>query len=670
MSRLLRLATYALCALGAAPVWAQLPHLELGVRLDPASREMRASAVLQARGDMRIRLHRSLALRSVEADGIQVAFARERQDAEWVLWRLEVRPGATLRVDYGGTLPALDRTLDHRGVLRDPMPMASPGGSFLPAAAGWYPVPASFFSYRVTLSVPADQRAVVPGRLVAEQWPGADPARYQAKFEFDQPANGIDLMAGPYTVREKLLPRPGGAPLRLRTYFYPEVEALAEGYLDDSWRYIEKYSRSIGEYPFTEFSIVASPLPLGFGMPTLTYIGTQVLRLPFIRDTSLGHEVLHNWWGNGVYADYDKGNWSEGLTTFMADYAYRENASPEAAREMRLGWLRDFAAISAGGHRPLAEFRSRAHGADAAVGYGKAAMVFLMLRDLVGGEAFGRGLRLFWNSHRFTVASWDDLRRDLEQTSGQALRGFFEQWLERPGGPNVRIGTARALRVDAGARLALSVEQLPPVYRLRVPVEIVTGQTVDLRWIDIDQAKQTVTLELARTPDGVRLDPDLRVWRVLAAEQLPPILRRWILADAARLALASDDESVRTAASLLAERLLESKPNRVPLADLNAGAEPGLIVGLAPDVDAALARLRLPPRPTRLVRGTAQVWTIERDAGTPPVAVISARDVASLQALMRPLPHYGAQSFIVFDGARAVERGVWPAPGPLIPVTR
>ena len=83
-------------------------------------------------------------------------------------------------------------------------------------------------------------------------------------------------------------------------------------------------------------------------MPTLTYLGIDVLRLPFIRATSLGHEVLHNWWGNGVYPDWQSGNWSEGLTTFLADYAYKEEESEAAAREMRIGWLRDYAAVPPG----------------------------------------------------------------------------------------------------------------------------------------------------------------------------------------------------------------------------------------------------------------------------------------------------------------------------------
>ena len=117
--------------------------------------------------------------------------------------------------------------------------------------------------------------------------------------------------------------------LRLRTVFAPALGPLAKDYLDSVAGYIARYEAAIGPYPFEGFSVVSSPTPTGFGMPTLTYLGESVLRLPFIRHSSLGHEVLHNWWGNGVYPDYASGNWSEGLTTFMADYAYaRKTAAP------------------------------------------------------------------------------------------------------------------------------------------------------------------------------------------------------------------------------------------------------------------------------------------------------------------------------------------------------
>ena len=164
----------------------------------------------------------------------------------------------------------------------------------------------------------------------------ADATGYRARYEFSRPAEGIELMAGPYNVTERLVERSGQSPLRIRTWFYQDMADLAEGYLADSARYIARYSQEIGPYPFDAFSVVASPLPTGFGMASLTYLGREVLRLPFIRATSLGHEVLHNWWGNGVTPDWETGNWSEGLTTFMADYAFQEDQVEAAKR--RDGW--------------------------------------------------------------------------------------------------------------------------------------------------------------------------------------------------------------------------------------------------------------------------------------------------------------------------------------------
>jgi hypothetical protein len=606
---------------------AAAPDLALDVRLDPATREFSAVAELsRAPHDYRFTPHPSLSVRRVE---------RERS--------------GLMRIEYGGTLPPLDRNIDFRGVLQALAPMAAPEGSFLGSASGWYPQPHKLFTYRVRLTLAGNQKGLVPGRLVSEN---AARGSYEATFEYDAPADGIDLMAGPYEVREKFTQLPDGKRVRLRTYFFSDLAALADAYLDDSARYIERYSNAIGPYPFSGFSVVASPLPSGFGMPTLTYIGAQVLKLPFIRATSLGHEVLHNWWGNGVLVDYARGNWSEGLTTFMADYAYKEAESPQAAREARLGWLRDLAALPAQAQRPLIAFRSRTHGADAVVGYGKSAMLFFMLRDAIGEEAFALGIRRFWRENSFRVASWDELIKAFELASGRKLDGFFEQWLTRAGAPAVRIVSARGEN-----NLQVSIEQVMPPYSLRLPLEFMFDNRSETRWVEIDREKQTVSLQFKDAPRTVRLDPELRVWRLLDREELPPILRRWIVARSPAVVFAS-----RTKAGIaLAERLFESSYRQVE----NLIDEPVLVMGLHADVDAALERLKLPPRPALLAgKGTAQVWTV---IGTN-VAVISAKDEAALEALLRPLPHYGSQSWLAFDGARVIERGAWPPTPRSVPV--
>jgi aminopeptidase N len=651
----------------AAPV-----HLDLDVDLDPASRRLHASAQFATPGESSFSLHRSLTVLAASVDGRPVDIAPVPGNGEIRTWRVSAPRGAVLRIDYGGTLPALDRTLDHRGVMRIAGPMSSTEGSFLHSESAWYPRPAARFSYRVKLSLPGDQRGIVPGRLAAEVLPANARGKYESVFEFEHPAEGIDLMAGPYTVHERIVQRDGARPLRLRAYFYAALESLAESYLEDSLRYIELYSRAIGAYPFGEFSVVASPLPIGFGMPTLTYIGADVLKLPFIRATSLGHEVLHNWWGNGVYVDYAKGNWSEGLTTFMADYFYKERQSPVAAQGMRLAWLRDFAAVPAGAHQPLSAFRSRTHGAEAAVGYGKAAMVFFMLRDVIGEEAFGRGIRLFWQHYRFNVASWDDLRVEFERAADRSLVAFFEQWVQRAGGPALGLTEARARTGSGTTELALTLTQPAPAYALEVPVELVAGHSTETRRIEVNRERYAATLVVDVVPEGIRLDPEFRLWRRLEKAALPPILRQWIIAKAPRLLVVSDSPDVQRAARSLAKRFFEVPARTAPLADVLRGTEPSLMVGLQADIDRALMALGLPPRPAIIeVRGSAQVWTIARGgSSSAPMAVVSARDAESIMMIVRPLPHYGGQSYLAFEGSRMIERGIWPAQARLVPVTQ
>lgn len=617
-------AAAAAVSLGAAAA----PDVSLDVRLDPATREFSAVAELwRPPREYRFTPHPSLTVRNV---------ALERS--------------GMMRIEYGGTLPPLDRNIDFRGVLKALPPMASPEGSYLGSAASWYPKPRSHFTYRVRLRLPANQKGLVAGRLVSEKTQGDS---YEATFEFEGPSDGIDLMAGPYEVRERFLQLPDKR-VRLRTYFFPDLAGLADAYLEDSARYIERYSSAIGPYPFFEFSVVASPLPSGFGMPSLTYIGAQVLKLPFIRATSLGHEVLHNWWGNGVLVEYARGNWSEGLTTFMADYAYKETESPQAARDMRLQWLRDLAAVPASAQRPILAFRSRAHGADALVGYSKSAMLFFMLRDTIGEDAFALGIRRFWRENRFRVASWLELIDAFQHASGRDLDPFFEQWLTRAGAPAVRIVSASGQKM-----VTVTIKQSVPPYALRLPVEFQFETGSETRWVEIEREEQTVSLQFKDEPKSVRLDPELRVWRLLEREELPPILRQWIVARSPAVLF----ETKTPSAVMLAKRLFESPFREVKAPD----GEPLLIMGLHADVDAALQRLKLPPRPAMLAgKGTAQVWTI---AGSN-VAVISARDEASLEALARPLPHYGSQSWLAFDGARVLERGAWPPVVRSVPVTK
>jgi hypothetical protein len=615
-------------------------------------------------GAIELTLARRFTVEQVLADGAPVPVAPQPAQVRRNRWRIPLEPPShahAIWVRYRGRLDPLPAA-EHREVLGGLPPMADLRGSFLPGGTGWYPeLGAASFTYQVSLDLPAEQRGLVPGRLIGER---IEDGRYRATFAFMQPAEAIELIAGPYQVEERLLQREGADPLRIRTYLHAEIRDLAKEYLSAIGGYVDLYSRWIGPYPFTEFSVVSSPLPTGFGMPTLTYLGVDVLRLPFIRRTSLGHEILHNWWGNGVYVDFRNGNWSEGLTAFMADYAYQEREGADAAREARLGLLRDIAAVPPGQDTPLRQFTARSHGTSQIVGYHKATLLFVMLRDLIGTAAFDAGVRRFWREHRFRRASWADLAAAFGGASGQNLGPFFDQWLSRRGAPHITIETAQVERTAAGYRVRIAVAQDSPPYALMLPVTVTTadGGRAENRVV-FTKERQEFGLDVAARPLSVALDPDFRVLRALDPAEVPPILRQVILDPATVTVQATpDDDIARAATAELARGLLDHPPTFAEPAELPARV-PLLVIGLLPDVDRVLAQNALPPRPERLQgSGTAWIWTAHQANGKV-VAVVAASSAEAIRALLRPLPHYGRQSYLIFDGARAVERGIWPVQG-------
>jgi hypothetical protein len=101
--------------------------------------------------------------------------------------------------------------------------------------------------------------------------------------------------------------------------------------------------------------------------------------------------------------------------------------------------------------------------------------------------------------------------------------------------------------------------------------------------------------------------------------------------------------------------------------DLQQGINhPLLLITSSGDLAAQLAKLELSPPPELSAQQwSAVAWTARLENGNP-VLVVSADDAAALQQLLRPLPHYGGQSYVLFDGARAIDRGIWPVKrGPL-----
>lgn len=613
-------------------------HHTVKIDVDPAKGRARVHDVLaiDGSGEIVLRLSRAFTLDSVRLNGDRIKVGR---DDETVTLDLGASRRHTLELVYiGGASPFLDP----EGGLFEPSWLAHPDDRL----ATW----------TAEVRTPADQKAVMAGKLSFET---DDEKGYTAGFENATPGPPPVLITGPFRIREKI-----ANGVRIRTYFHAELAPLAEDYLEHTARYIAYYADKVGPYPYPGFSIISGPAPVGWGLPGMTYMGRRVLKLPFIRYTSLPHEVLHNWWGNAVEVDYGKGNWAEGLTTYMADHAMAEAVRPGGGAAKRMEWLRNYAALPPERDRAVSQFRSKTHDASQVVGYGKTAFVFHMLNTLLGADAFDKALRRFNRKNHLKTADWGDIQAAFESESGQDLEAFFDAWVERPGAPDLQIRDAVAEGHDV--KLVLEQAQDGPVYPLHVSVALETrdeGKIVNERHAVTMTAKRQSFAFNAKAPvTKLAVDPDVDVFRRLNLGEIPPILRDVTLDPDTRL-VELGDIKLRERARDLAHALLQA---RLRMLSGDDDARTFIVAGPQELVRAYIAEKDLPPTPQDVDgKGDARAWMARSSDGRTWLFV-EADTPAAFEGLIRVLPHYKRRSYVVMERGRTLNKGTWtPQTGPL-----
>jgi aminopeptidase N len=389
------------------------------------------------------------------------------------------------------------------------------GGKGISLTRMWHPSIAEMALYNLKALMPQGFTAVSEADEVTVSETAAG---REFSFSFPNPLNEITLAAGKYTEFKDSFNGIG-----IYAYFFPEDAGLAKTYLEYAKKYISLYSGLIAPYPYKRFSVVENFLPTGYSMPSFTLLGQDVLRLPFIAETALGHEILHQWFGNSVYVDFKKGNWSEGLTAYLSDHLYEDRKGN--GRQYRKNILTDYANyVHAEKEFPLKDFISRTDFASKAVGYGKGAMVFHMLKKLVGDEVFFNALKGIAKERRFQETSWDDLRSMFEKESGRNLEGFFTQWVNRKGMPLIEIDDPKVIVLKGIPTVSFQVIQKDEPYALDLSLSITTDKGALNKNIHIDKGKETIEIPSDGNPLEMVIDADYDVMRRMSQEESPPVI--------------------------------------------------------------------------------------------------------------------------------------------------
>jgi aminopeptidase N len=204
---------------------------------------------------------------------------------------------------------------------------------------------------------------------------------------------------------------------------------------------VQFYASLVGPFPYEKLAHLQSETRFG-GMENATAIfySDQLLRRGGITEGLIAHETAHQWFGDAVTEKLWPHVWlSEGFATYFAAL-YTQHAHGDSAFRAEMGQLRSqiLADTVSVPKRPVIDSLEPDLLALLNVNsYQKGAFVLHMLRSELGDSVFFRGLRDYFSSHKHGSALTGDLRVALEHVSGRDLRGFFNQWLRRPGYPDV-----------------------------------------------------------------------------------------------------------------------------------------------------------------------------------------------------------------------------------------
>ncbi|WP_295392812.1 M1 family aminopeptidase [uncultured Thiodictyon sp.] len=618
-------------------------------------------------------LHAGLAPRVLSADATLEPLEPQPEDTHLAVLRLHLAPAAkgTVTLAYGGTIRhGLAAVREGMGRERQgSLGTIGPDGVFLDGGSGWYPrVPGTLQRFDLRVTLPPGWRAVSQGA-------GPERAGFAGStWTETQPQDDIYLVAAPFTLYRD---SEGRAQVWLREPDQP----LAARYLAATNEYLDLYSRLIGPYAYAKFALVENFWESGYGMPSFTLLGPKVLRLPFIVTTSYPHEVLHNWWGNGVFVEERTGNWCEGLTTYLADHLMKERAGQGADyRRDTLQTYADFVHTAA--DFPLTAFRARHGEASQAIGYGKSAMFFHNLRVQLGDAAFVQGLKRFYADNRFRAAGYADLRRAFASASGRDLKDYFTAWTTRTGAVRLALAAVQAERTPTGYQVSGRVMQTQREAPFPLTVPVVVHQLAgppQRTLVELTGREGPFAIELQSAPVRLAIDPEFDCFRTLEPGESPVALGGLFGAEEGLILLPSKAEPKLLAAYRdLATAWQAGHPGWQVALDQDLGALPperaiwllGWENRFIHDFASGTQDFSLDPAGhsahiagSAVASDAATSLVLTRMTDGAPQGLLATDDPAALPGLARKVPHYGKYGYLVFVGAAPDNRvkGQWPS---------
>ena len=334
--------------------------------------------------------------------------------------------------------------------------------------------------------------------------------------------------------------------------------------LDIATRSIDFYDEYFGvKYPLPKSDHVALPDFSSGAMENwglITYRESCLLADPELTPESsrrfiatvIAHELSHQWFGNLVTMQWWNDLWLNESFANMMEYVAIDALHPEwrmwedfATNEVTAALRRDsldgVQSVQADVNHPD-EISTLF---DPAIVYAKGGRLLVMVRKLIGEEAFRTGLKSYFEKFAYKNTVGNDLWQELESASGQPIVNLMNAWISQPGLPVVSVSNSHDAAILSQERFFIGEHQ--PSDALW-PIPLFANQPLDVKILN--QKETTVSIEKPLQLNCglsahfvTKYDESSREYLLKNITKLPTLDKICILQDATILARAGFENS-------------------------------------------------------------------------------------------------------------------------------
>lgn len=334
--------------------------------------------------------------------------------------------------------------------------------------------------------------------------------------------------------------------------------------LDIAARSIDFYDKYFGvKYPLPKSDHVALPDFSSGAMENwglITYRESCLLADPELTPESsrrfiatvIAHELSHQWFGNLVTMQWWNDLWLNESFANMMEYVaidalqpdwrmWEDFATNEVTAALRRDSLDGVQSVQADVNHPD-EISTLF---DPAIVYAKGGRLLVMVRKLIGEEAFRAGLKSYFEKFAYKNTVGNDLWQELESASGQPIVNLMNAWISQPGLPIISVSSSHNTAILSQERFFIGEHQ--PSDALW-PIPLFANQPLNVKILN--QKETTVSIEKPLQLNCglsahfiTKYDQSTREYLLKNITELPTLDKICILQDATILARAGFENS-------------------------------------------------------------------------------------------------------------------------------